>query len=763
MPIPESVRAPEQNTSSTDNGTLGIPSHFIVKPKTVETQYGGMTVRNDMVVVREYSGPKIVSERVVTSEQLQQSARQEIIERAAAGGKHTAVVQVSTPEQVQDVRKWAKEEGYEVKRLEAKYDKDTGESTIPLRIVSERPLRSDTLIPVRGREQIRLERERAYSEQLGAEVYEKGTIAEKAGLGTLTLLRGKGTELVGSVVAYTSPLRPFLGDVKTPEQVIKEDVSVFITKEPTATETISEFFQSPVFAVESAFLLGGGLAKLGTTALGAKLLGSKAGQVAGGLVTVGFVGYTGYEAYDQYSKGETAAAIGTVTTSALMFGATVAGYKAQKLYYETQAKPVEINFNELTGASFTQEAGSVTYSYSGWKITGGKTAGLKGSSVSVVGKDYGLTTITIPEQTIGNIGIKKQVFTQPFKRAVDMPTGFSGQESGTVLITAGGKPIGVGGEAQASTLLRETDRRGLRGLLFREFKGASTAKEGQWDLVGVKGGGQFAIVDVLSAESASLTKIKWFDITAMPGKAPKPYRPPKVEPFKGEVDPFKPPKPEPYKTDPYKVDPMLKLEEPATKLEAKVETEPIIPALQGLKLETTPAKVAPLKPALWSGFGQFENLMPKQDTKLSEINLLTMRTATWTGLSDFKDLGLKPAQDTFKITGTIQTTDLTEITGTEQETSIDFTPSGWEFTTPAAPKTPEPIIPGLPGVFGFSYGGLAFRENLGISTMYGRKTKYKPNILGLFVGGKAPKGQLTGLEPRPPIKASKKARGLLGL
>ena len=779
MVVPTSL-APvsQQGTSSAPQG-IGFSTSFIPPPTVINTPSGLMTTQAGAVVVREYSGPRIVSETVVTPEVQKAKDVSAINQNVAAGGKYSATVIVSTAEQVQDVRTWAADKGYEVRRQ----PNTTGEATATLRIVSKQPIPKDVNIPVRSVAAIKEERIARYSREVGIKTYESANPLEQFILKEGARLSPSGYELA------VAPIAGLLGG-KTEAQAVGENIATILSEDYAATYkgslqggnpiltvgppqgeilpfvpipavtpsyggVVGRYFQSPTFAVQSALMGGFGLSGIGATATGAKILYSVPGQVAGVALTAYSGGAAAYETYTLAASGDTSKALGVGAISALSFGAAYGAFKAGEAGVRAKL-PVEADYSRINAVSVTKTEGTVTRSFGRSEVTEGYLKGLKINTKSLSGETYGTLQSDIAAQILpGGRKVTAMTFTDATQSYSSGKV--SVQKVGSYAIQGPEGIMGVGGERQTVSMGIETSRENRGPLVFRTFEGVARTSKGTYDLIGVKQGDRMAFVDSLNVKKAGVIDFTWRDISGTGVKAEpliKPFKEPPPgpsKPYSPEVKPSESTLPKPIETPTGKGSSSLLLEpakpQPDNILTGSKLVEPVrIPDLGSVKVEPINLKAPPIVTPL---------LATKQAEAVSQLRI--MASASAVRLKGSEDsMALIGRSGIFTPTDTTQKTDIITITTfdtpyklTTAETFKTPTPEDpWRMTAPPGPETP--FIPGIPGIPTMPLlPGLGFGRVFGRGSVGRRKTAYKPNILGIFLGGKAPKGQLSGIEPRP--------------
>jgi hypothetical protein len=186
-----------------------------------------------------------------------------------------------------------------------------------------------------------IKREQAYAESVDKKVdriIDEATNMEKVGMVAHTLLSPSGYSLMSSVL-----LRKELTGGITPRQVVAQRMGKIgkerIWKQPLEQQinyAVQNAIDNPITQVELATLSGIGFAKIASTSLGARALGSTAGKLLLGTAGAYSLGSSASEIGKMYTSGRKAEASGRALSLGFSIIGALQGYKIGSRYY---AKP----------------------------------------------------------------------------------------------------------------------------------------------------------------------------------------------------------------------------------------------------------------------------------------------------------------------------------------------------------------------------------------------------------------------------------------
>lgn len=477
---------------------------------------------------------------------------------------------VNKKEQVADIQNWAQERGARAERMYAISEaqaKEFAEKGIGVRILSKEQLPEQLELQVTAPEKIQYEKSEQLGKIAGRQVYEESGGIEKALLHLQTVLSPKGYEYVGAAARESVASRPtdltalatkgaidlVFPNIKTTEDVVVENVSERIARHSRGEysysydlpvvgrldipEQIVEAVANPVVDVEFMALGGTGVAKLGATKLGAKVLASTAGKAVAAAGAAGFAAQRGYEVYTLRQKGESTKALGLSITTVTGVAAGIVGFKLQSSYMANQAvKEIKLDASKIKGASITEQKGQVSVSKGKFEITEGKLKGLKGTVYSQTEGKEGAKIIDIPEQKVGSLKVPAQQYLRHTSEGTAIKTSLGKisvvtSKEGRIVIDIGtGKTVKgplVGAEAD-KTYIRETARIIKPGtdstgkssnFLIRKLEGLGIGKTaGKYKVYLVQRGSQTVLIESKAlTTNLRLAKIDWVDISKVAG------------------------------------------------------------------------------------------------------------------------------------------------------------------------------------------------------------------------------------------------------
>jgi hypothetical protein len=258
-----------------------------------------------------------------------------------------------------------------------------------------------------------IKREQAYAESVDKKVdriIDEATNMEKVGMVAHTLLSPSGYSLMSSVL-----LRKELTGGITPRQVVAQRMGKIgkerIWEQPLEQQinyAVQNAIDNPIIQVELATLSGIGFAKIASTSLGARALGSTAGKLLLGTAGAYSLGSSASEIGKMYTSGRKAEASGRALSLGFSIIGALQGYKIGSRYY-AKPEPVVLKPEKVYLKSLRKETPEGNIQRVGRVDIQTEQGNMKADLMSVKTKQ-GIEKYyyDVPEQQVGNVKVNAQ-------------------------------------------------------------------------------------------------------------------------------------------------------------------------------------------------------------------------------------------------------------------------------------------------------------------------------------------------------------------
>lgn len=456
--------------------------------------------------------------------------------------KYKYTVGIEYPEQAEAIRQYVEKRGGVARRVGL-----TEETPSKLKMEIRSPVALIDM-PVPSAKEIERERGILTATKLAKETYEKATPIEKVGITARTVFSPEGFEYLGSQIAKRTKLKETY-KIKEPEMIVTEKLAKEIISAPQETYEEArmrgyvEFIQSPVFEVESAFLGGTAVAKIGATKIGGKLLSMKASKIALAGIGAVYVVERGIEVKTLSEMGKIEEAVGKASITGVSISGAIAGARLETTHI-LSTKGVDIDLSYIRGVSATIREDTMATSKGIFEAITPKGR-IRGATAGIVkmGKEGKITSevvYEIPKQKVGKVTIEPTRGVR-YGEIEKVSKKLHRVKTSDVELKVGEEQRLIGRERGVS-LVKEVGKAKVDELTLRAYKVASieTAPK-EYTLRGaVKGYKMIVDVERKGLERVGLQASDWVDVSKRVNldkvkpvdieRISKPKMPDKVEP-----------------------------------------------------------------------------------------------------------------------------------------------------------------------------------------------------------------------------------------